>query len=46
MERQLEQRQPEELNETLQEEQSKQLEEKQLSPSSQSREALEGRTLG
>ena len=46
MEKQLEQWQPEQLNERLQEEQPKCLEERQLSPSRQRREALEGRTPG
>ena len=46
MERQLEQRQPDQLNDRMQEEQPKHLEERQLSPSSRKRETLEGRTPG
>ena len=46
MERQLEQRQPDHLNERPEEEQPKQVEERQLSPSSRRREPLEGRTPG
>ena len=46
MERQLEQRQPDQLNDRMQEEQRKHLEERQLSLSSRKREALEGRTPG